>query len=786
MEIWTLFKANARKKKGTLLGIAILTAIVMAVVVSIFSIRENYERGYYEAWEESKCGEVLLLIDSERMTQELRDAVENNALVSDVQYIDCICANGMHCGEYDSGNSQFLTQMRDGIKVLNEKLDDTQETPSELRPGEIYIPLGLKEKIYCEVGDTLVVDFIYGVSREFVIKGFVEEPAQGALTIGWKQLFVCEEDLQSIYEECKPLDTEEITLEVVMLMVNRVEGCELSVSKFQRQLNMDTKVVDVAFGALNSEQSARYSMLLLDIITDVVLVFAVFLFVIIMIVMSHSIGTEIEIDYVTLGVLKSQGFSRWQLRKVILLQYMVAQLVGIGIGSLIALPIIDVVGDESKLITGVLSKSGLNIGQCAICSLAILLISTMLVFWKTRKIAAISPVRAISGGKEEIYFEPHLNAPINKKGLLISLAFREFSSAKKRYIGTILIVAILMFFMITMNLVRDMLSSEDALRKMGIAVPDIEMFCLEETETDYMAEVERIIESYSPITEKNAMFTQYISLNGENLLCQMYEKPQYIGGVWEGREPIYDNEVVVTEMVAELLEIEIGDEVIVSTGNAEVTCLVSGIFQSTWDSGTTYAMGFGVVYRLDPEFDATYVTRSYVLEDTSKQKALVDEILAKYGDVIGVNAYYDEDNSALAEYEGVVVLLQSIITIFSMIFAFVAVQMVCTKAFIQERIDIGIYKAIGFSTGKLRMQFSIRFAIIAFLGTVIGILMGSGLSEKVLGMFFSVLGLSKIEASFSMTSVIVPFVLLIIGFFVSSFHASRKIKGVAIRELVTE
>lgn len=786
MEIWTLFKANVRKKKGTLVGVAILTAIVMAVVASILGIRENYEQGYYEAWEESKSGDIVLLIDPERMTQELQDAVENSALVDDVRYIDCICANGMRCGEYDDGNSQFLTQMRDGIKVLNENLDGIDETPSELQPGEIYVPLGLKEKIYCEVGDTLAVDFIFGVSREFVIKGFVQEPAQGALTIGWKQLFICEEDFQSIYEECKPLDTEEITLEAVMLMINRAEDCELSVPKFQRQLNMDTKVVDMSFGALNSEQSARYSMLMLDIITDVVLVFAVFLFIIIMIVMSHSIGTEIEIDYVTLGVLKSQGFSKWQLRGVILLQYMAAQLVGIGIGSLIAFPITDVVGDASKLITGVLSKSGLNVGKCALCSLAILLISAVLILWKTRKVAEISPVRAISGGKEEIYFEPHLNVPIHKKGLMLSLAYREFSSAKKRYIGTILIVAILMFFMITMNLVRDMLSSEEALRKMGIAVPDIEVFYLEEPEEDYLAEVERIVESYSSVAEKNAMFTQYISLNGENLLCQMYEAPQYIGGVLEGREPIYDNEVVVTEMVAEMLEIELGDEVVVSTGNAEVTCLVSGIFQSTYDSGATFAMGFGVVYRLDPDFDATYVTRSYVLADTSKLTAIVDEILAKYGDVVGVNVYYDDDNPALAEYEDIVLLLQGIITVFSVIFAFVVVQMVCTKAFIQERIDIGIYKAIGFSTGKLRMQFAMRFAIVAFLGALIGILMGIGLSENVLTVFFSVLGLSKIEASFRMASVVVPFVLLVIGFFVFSLYASRKIKAVAIRELVTE
>lgn len=784
MEIWTLLKANIRKKKGTFISITLLTAIIVAVMTTIFSVRDNYEKGFKEAMAYADSPEIVTLIRTQVLTDELRKNVENHEFVEQVGYYDSLCANSLYTAESVDGNSHFLMEMRDGIRLFNEELDGFVEDIQKLQSGEIYLPLGLRSKISCEVGDTVMLDMFFDGTEEFVIKGFVQEPSQGALTIGWKQLFISHEDYERIYETYLPVVTEGMTLEVTMMMIHQAPDCDLSVAKFQRQLNLDTGIITNAIGALNTEQSLRYSTLMPDIILDIVMAFAILLFAIVLIVMSHSIGTEIEIEYTTLGVLKSQGFTKEKLRLLFLTQYLFAQLVGVVVGCIAAIPLERMIGSACQSITAVLPGRGLAVGKSMAYIVITLLVSAVLILIKTRKIARIAPLRAISGGREEIFFDSRLNAPITKKGLAASLSLRQFTSAKKRYIGTVFIVAILTFCMITVNLTGNLLSSRKALTAMGMIIPDIEVFYQSPEQLESWEKIDAIVESYTDIEEKNSWITGYVTLNGENLLCEACEFPEYLPGVMKGRAPLYANEIVVTDMVADALDLKMGDEVTVALREEEGMFIISGIYQTGSDSGMAFAMNFAGIKELDGNTE--YANRYYTLADTSQADAIADEIVAQYGDVLGVAVYAEADNTVTTEYDDIVSLLKVIIYTFSILFALVVVHMVCTKSFIQERTDIGIYKAVGFTTRQLRVQFAVRFFILATLGTIVGAILSALLSAKMLGAVLSLIGLSRVVLEYSFAAVFIPFVAISVSFFVFAYLASGKIRKVAVRELVVE
>lgn len=76
--------------------------------------------------------------------------------------------------------------------------------------------------------------------------------------------------------------------------------------------------------------------------------------------------------------------------------------------------------------------------------------------------------------------------------------------------------------------------------------------------------------------------------------------------------------------------------------------------------------------------------------------------------------------------------MQIIIYVFSILFSLIVVHMVCSKAFIQERTDIGIFKATGFKTSGLRRQFAFRFLIISIIGSAIGGILSCLFSGKML------------------------------------------------------
>lgn len=781
MEIITLLKANIRKKKGTFFSILLLMFIIVMSATAIFGMMENCSNAMENAFEISESGDITVYIAKENLTKELRRAVEENELVERVRYVDTICADQSSVGDKTNRNNLFMMELREGIFLYNEDISGFYEEIPALKSGEIYLPLGMKSTMECQLGDTIRMDCEDGI-HEFLIKGFVQEPAMGSANIGWKQVFISHEDFEKILDACKAAE-EAFTSEITMLMIDKAEDCSLSDTKFRRQLNLDTKIIAASEGSLTKAQSMRYTGLFLEILSYILLVFVGVLFVVVLIVMSHSIATEIEIDYVNLGILKSQGFSRGKIRKIILIQYLAAEMAGIIMGSFAAIPLERMLSGVMMQNTAILPDRRFPVGKSLVFALVILLVSAAVILIKTGKVSRISPVRAISGGKEEIYFDSRLHGKIRKRALSLSLAFRQFTSGKKRYAGTIMIVAILTFFMMTVNLIGNLLTSRKALETMGMDISDIEVRYQKTEAENYVEEIEALVESYSHIEKKYYMNSGYMSINGEELRYDCYRYPEYINAVLKGRAPLYDNEIVISEMIADTLEVEMGDEVTLTGKDREETYLISGIYQTGTDSGMNFAMSFEGAKKMGVK-NTPFL--GFVLEDTEKIEEIVEELNRKYGDVITAEALSMEEylNGDLTELA--VNMIKTVIYTCSVLFALIVIRMVCQKSFVQERRDIGIYKAIGFTSERLRIQFAFRFLVVAVIGAALGTVLSLTFSAKLLGGFLGLIGLSQVSVDFTPVTVMVPIAVMSACFFFFAYLVSGKIKSVAIRELVVE
>ncbi|MBR2407395.1 MAG: hypothetical protein IKB07_00395 [Lachnospiraceae bacterium] len=788
MEILSLVKANIKKKKSTCISVLLLTAIVVSLLTAMFSVRKNYETSLVQAYEEAECGEISIYMETEKLTDALRESVEQSALVENVEYAKALRTYGAKVGERADGSNYFFMELPEYVKLFSSSFDELEEEIPPLSEGEIYLPYGLKSRLSCQVGDLITVEFLHGQEASFLIKGFVQEAVQGAFNIGWKKVFISKADYDRLYEACKPLEAETgARVDYTSVYVEQAENNELSVMKFQRELNLETGLISAAMGTLNKEQTLNYTTLMTSMIMNIVSVFLVLLYVIVLIVMSHSISTEIEMEYVTLGVLKSQGFTEGKLRLVLMLQYLLSQFAGVFAGVLIAIPMERWISRLCQSITAILPERGLSVGMSLLLTFGLLLLSVLLVLWKTAKVAKISPVRAISGGQAEIYFDSRFNLPVSKRVLSASLSLRQLTSAGKRYIGTLFIVGILTFSMVTIHLIGNLMSSTKALEAMGMITPDVAVGNEEHDileDWDGWNEVREIIAGHSEIVQENALFNCYASLNGENLYLEAYENPEGIPGMKKGRVPLYENELVITELVADMLEISMGDEVEVVYGETKKTFLVSGIYQSGSDSGACFGMSFAGVKDLHPS--SGWGQRYYLLESREQAEEIEQALTERFGDTLAKRVYAEDENPVEEQFGAIVTALKAIIYGFSLLFAFVVVRMVCTRSFLQERTDIGVFKAIGFSSGKLRTGFALRFAFVALLGSGIGILCSILFSEKLLGLLLGAIGLTNVVFDFSVAAVAVPIAVVTGSFFVFAYFAAKKVKKVEVRELVTE
>ena len=200
------------------------------------------------------------------------------------------------------------------------------------------------------------------------------------------------------------------------------------------------------------------------------------------------------------------------------------------------------------------------------------------------------------------------------------------------------------------------------------------------------------------------------------------------------------------------------------------------------DAGHAMGMSFDGAKRLGAK-RVSYL--NFVLEDTSKIDEIAAEINEKYSG-IEANAYDFEKEMD----EDVIIIAANVIRLviygFSGVFALVSVLMVCTGTFIQERQDLGIYKAIGFTSGKLRRIFAIRFFMISLIGSIIGSVLAGFFSADVLNMIFSLFGIVRVKTVNTPLTYIGAAAFICVLITVFAYFAARKVKRVEVRELITE
>ena len=97
-----------------------------------------------------------------------------------------------------------------------------------------------------------------------------------------------------------------------------------------------------------------------------------------------------------------------------------------------------------------------------------------------------------------------------------------------------------------------------------------------------------------------------------------------------------------------------------------------------------------------------------------------------------------------------------------------------------------MHEAIGFTSGKLRLLFALRFLIIAVIGSALGIALSVLFSNRTLSTVLRSVGVSNFISKYRTETILIPVLLLLGCFFLFAYLASRKVKKVEIRELVIE
>ncbi len=796
MEILTLVKAGMRNRKGIYFGFVLLTTLIVVSVMTMIGVSKNYNAGIKRAFELEDRGVIYGFFSDGYYSQELDDKVKSSELVQKVYSIDAINAVNISCNDKSDGNAYTVLKMQDTFRIFSSDYRSLEiyNKENELKKGEIYLPYGLKSMYKANPGDKIKMDFL-GITREFTIKGFMQEAYMGTSIMGYKTVCISDEEFDELYADIKSnMKTEDDNWAVgKVVFVYPSEKAPESSDMMLRKLNLETKFNDLSGRLVTRETSEHYTGIYINIILAVVSGFAALLFVIFLIIAGHNVSSEIDIDYTNLGVMKSQGMASAVFIKVYMIQYILAELIGLLIGFAITIPLERWMSHIFFDMTAILPTDSFPVLEGVLLTILLFVVTACYILLFTRKISRVSPVNAIRSGKNDVYFENRFNTPVARWCLRTSLGLRQITSAPKRYISVILVTSLLVFTVITVELMGGFVKSRDALGSMGEPFCEIEFAFNNQVEDGTIENIENIVKSHTDITGRVYKSHLYVSINGESVMLSVKAYPEEYSSVYKGREVKYDNEIVISEQVARLLDIDIGDTVTIGRRDFSADYIVVGFWQTMNDTGKAISMSLDGLSRLKEDPDVKYTVdhlNMYKLsiEDTSEGPKIVDEIKEQYGDLIDIKYLnYDE---ALGDFGELFYVAADgsglLIYILTFVFALVTVFMMCTKAFIQERTDIGISRVIGFKVGDVRLQFAARFGFISLISSVIGIILARLLSEKLIGVIFSMFGIPHIEMKYSVNAFALPVIAFLVMYILFGYIASGKVRSVSSRELITE
>lgn len=118
-------------------------------------------------------------------------------------------------------------------------------------------------------------------------------------------------------------------------------------------------------------------------------------------------------------------------------------------------------------------------------------------------------------------------------------------------------------------------------------------------------------------------------------------------------------------------------------------------------------------------------------------------------------------------------------------FILIVTVMTGSKILYAEQRDIGIYKAVGFTSQQLRGAFALRFMMVAIFGSVIGTLLAVVLTDPLVSLIMKMAGISNFSSSLTAANGLAPPAVVILLFTGFAYAVSRKVKKVDLTALIT-
>ena len=807
----TLIAAGLKRGRRSFVGIFLLMALTGAALTFTVSMYVDLNAREEAALAEIEAGDVYAVDVAANLNRDVADEIEALPEVSEARLNDAL---GVPVKYYRGDGTTVDKNPTSGTALVawGDALDFrlfsedgrslVADTP-EPGPNEVYVPVSMQVSPGVHKGDELEV-IVGDSTRRLSIAGFYEDPQMGSPFIEIKRYLVAERTFDEVAAEvdAATLDGGRQELfssqgklassrmaELNVRLTDEARAAGTTSSDLARIIAEKVAWANTASGMFASDTLVGYAMMVVVIGGAVMGVFALLLFAIALIICTHTVSTSIEECYADYGTLKALGLPNRALRGMLVVEYAGVSLAGLAVGLTLGSVLVPFALPFFAQLTCVLASNAAP-PAAAIALLAVLLaLVAAVVALKTGKLARISPLVAFRGGAADVRFRSRGERPLGGSHLSLQLAVRAIMSAKRRYVGLAGCACVLCAFIVLVFGIGGTLRGENAAQDaFGMWESDLSI-TLASPDVDF-AEVERVIEEASPIEKSWQEAFTMVSFGGESHSFAGLSDLTLVQGVTEGCLPVHDNEALIGVNLAKSMDLRVGDELVVDGADGEERrFVVCGLLSAMFNAGSGTILTYdGVRDLAGTAEDAAEPSRQYQLADPDAADEARAAVEARFGDAVDTRA-----TGMFADTTGMIGVIQQLFTVMgyamagvAAALAFLAVSLIIGRMFTAERHDLGVYLALGFTSRALRLQFALRFFLVALVGCALGATAATLGGGWLMGQLFGLFGVSRFAIDTNPLMVGGLTLGLALVFLVAAYASARKVRRVDVRELVAE
>ena len=457
------------------------------------------------------------------------------------------------------------------------------------------------------------------------------------------------------------------------------------------------------------------------------------------------VNSAIRSDYKMIGMLKSQGFTNWNVNTVYMLQFLGITLLAIPLGLVGGYFMVQLI--FKSLITAIGAVNfQVSLLFPALATFFTFLIGILLItYFTAKKASSISPVTAIRyGGPPPKSFKPSKSRFFSLRPssyLPMFLAWRFLLSNKKRavtlFVGLLFVIIVQNFYINASSSAFDLSGN---LSGWGITEADVRV-----SKSNNFSDFEE--DTFREDIEEDDRIKDVVPLGVyvTNLPGTKDVAPKFIAAfvfdddldklglsVLEGRHPVFEDEISLGYTSSVKLNKTVGDSLTVFMEGQLVSFIITGTHQTIDDLGEGFRIRLEGIQEYNPLFKLNRY--NIFLEEGEDIAAYKEEFIKTYG-----SSYKVSDTAQMEDVlSGILVSLKDVIFLVSLLFLavlFVTVFNDTVLSVRENQRNLGIYKAIGMTPRQLQIALLLK----ALLITIIALLIGMPIAANFLGPGLSML-----------------------------------------------